>query len=151
MPKFVASAIKKLPPATGEAPKAEATPERRCDSHFGAAAAGLQQVQPAEVLARRDDDAGDAFGSSVKISLEDQPAGTGGIIKHWPSIGARKITSTTSQAQSGRPRKTTGLRFSLTTGLGSGVWQRQQTSLSSGFHVLQLGQFIASPFHEEKS
>jgi len=27
-------------------------------------------------------------------------------------------------------------------GLGIGVWQRQQTSLSSGFQVLQFGQFI---------
>jgi hypothetical protein len=65
-------------------------------------------------------------------------------------MGARKITSTTIQAQSGRPRKTTGLRFSLTTGLGSGVWQRQQTSLSSGFQVLQLGQFIQSPLRWRK-
>ncbi len=42
--------------------------------------------------------------------------------------------------QAGRPKMVRGLRFFFSSGLGRGVWQRQQTFLSSGFQVPQLGQ-----------
>ncbi len=42
--------------------------------------------------------------------------------------------------QAGRPKMVRGLRFFFSSGLGRGVWQRQQTLLSSGFQVPQLGQ-----------
>jgi hypothetical protein len=37
------------------------------------------------------------------------------------------------------------LRFLGGLGFGSGVWQRQHTSLSSGFQVLQFGQSMLIP------
>ena len=46
-----------------------------------------------------------------------------------------------AQAHVGRPITTLRWRF-FSTGFGISVWQRQQTRLSSGFHVPHLGQSI---------
>jgi hypothetical protein len=56
-------------------------------------------------------------------------------------MASAKSMAMTTQNQGGKPV----VRFFLVgLGLGIGVWQRQQTSLSSGFQVLQFGQFMAS-------
>ena len=47
----------------------------------------------------------------------------------------KKISATTSQTQMGMPRNMMRRLGFFSTGRGSTVWQRQQTSLSSGFQV----------------
>lgn len=64
---------------------------------------------------------------------------TGGI-RHWPRIVTAKKKTNASQNHRGKPAMRRGSRFFFSTGRGSSVWQRQQTSLSSGFHVPQFGQ-----------
>ncbi len=56
------------------------------------------------------------------------------------------MATTAIQAQAGSPAKVLGRErfFSFSTGLGRGVWQRQQTSLSSGFQVWQFGQSMCA-------
>ena len=58
---------------------------------------------------------------------------------HCPRVDTAKKTTNITQAQMGSPQKEVRLGF-LGWGLGSSVWQRQQTVLSSGFQVPQFGQ-----------
>jgi hypothetical protein len=60
--------------------------------------------------------------------------------EHWLKVVTAKKTSSNTHIQMGKPK--IFCRFFLGgSGRGSSVWQRQQSVLSSGFHVPQLGQF----------
>jgi hypothetical protein len=60
--------------------------------------------------------------------------------EHWLKVVTTKKRINNTQTQRGKPKKF--WRFFLGgSGLGNSVWQRQQSVLSSGFHVPQLGQF----------
>lgn len=64
-------------------------------------------------------------------------------MKHCPSEVAAKNRMIATQTQIGKPPNVCRVFFLSGKGFGISVWQRQQTSLSSGFHVPQFGQFIA--------
>jgi hypothetical protein len=58
---------------------------------------------------------------------------------HWVKVVPKKKTAKSTHIQMGRPQKVVRRCF-FGSGLGNSDWQRQQTFLSSGFHVPQLGQ-----------
>jgi hypothetical protein len=60
--------------------------------------------------------------------------------EHWLKVVTAKKTSNSTHIQSGNPQIDWRFFFGGS-GLGNSVWQRQQSVLSSGFHVPQLGQF----------
>ena len=60
--------------------------------------------------------------------------------EHWLKVVTAKKTRSNTHIQIGKP-KMLGRFFLGGSGLGSSVWQRQQSVLSSGFHVPQLVQF----------
>ena len=63
--------------------------------------------------------------------------------RHVPSNGSNKKRASTTIIHKGMPRTVRcPARFLGGLGVGRAVWQRQQTFLSSGFQVPQLGQFM---------
>ena len=64
-------------------------------------------------------------------------------MKHCPSDVAAKKKTIAIQTQIGNPANVCRVFFFSGSGFGNSVWQRQQTSLSSGFHVPHFGQSIA--------
>jgi hypothetical protein len=64
---------------------------------------------------------------------------------HVPKNITRVRTTNITHAQTGNPNNTAGRRGFFSTGLGRSAWQRQQTRLSSGFHVPHFGQSILHP------